>query len=634
MIRGISNPLVATFARCYLARKGWELVPMQKDYLMNSFFDHLLIHNLLKEQDRLQAFIARAELSMPEYLDMFSPALEWILQCIANHSTMEIFTAVLRKYKENNTAIILHHIIGAWLIKPIFISQNALPIANLIKNADKESYPKHKIYIVFGKCLILSPPIKDDRLVVLNDVWKVVTKFTVPVEYASVLEVWIEYPLKYMQARDVNTMLGDAVVHLKPNHAHEALQGELKSVVLKILAYYHDFGLIFNMDNFLPFLDLFVGETQIEVHKVIMQHFARYQDVTSDPVIINAMCTIGSVLHDSVNTLTFQDESRQISKLLCLFVERIDFGRDVEKQLNFYVECRRAFGNLDAVKNSLVLGVNNICCRTWRVVAGRHTKKTAAFVRACVAYCFITIPSMEDVFQRLQLYLVSGEVALNNQSLPQADACFKAAITLVQELGTFPEEKRRAMDADERLATFISNFLSALVVVPGHPEYGAFYITKGLLRVINEYPWQPRCLHRGKVLLNTLALFTTYAQKEFPYHATKVDSNDILYEGDSEYNREIQEIVDGLLSQALEFLASLKEDPEYMKVQGQFALLLFDATMNFAQLNTKTAVLASNLFQMVRNFGAYGNALTSLLHSLELRDGPAYQDLAARLRKV
>ena len=36
-----------------------------------------------------------------------------------------------------------------------------------------------------------------------------------------------------------------------------------------------------------------------------------------------------------------------------------------------------------------------------------------------MAYCFITIPSMIDIFQRLKLYLLSGQVALANQAIGQ-----------------------------------------------------------------------------------------------------------------------------------------------------------------------------------------------------------------------
>lgn len=50
---------------------------------------------------------------------------------------------------------------------------------------------------------------------------------------------------------------------------------------------------------------------------------------------------------------------------------------------------------------------------------GMHNRKTAEFVQACAAYCFITIPSIVSEKTRLELYLLSGQVALFNQCLGQ-----------------------------------------------------------------------------------------------------------------------------------------------------------------------------------------------------------------------
>lgn len=59
---------------------------------------------------------------------------------------------------------------------------------------------------------------------------------------------------------------------------------------------------------------------------------------------------------------------------------QVDFGRDVEKQLNFYVECRRAFANLDIVKAHLVRSVANLAMTTLKIAKGKHTKESSAFV--------------------------------------------------------------------------------------------------------------------------------------------------------------------------------------------------------------------------------------------------------------
>ena len=68
------------------------------------------------------------------------------------------------------------------------------------------------------------------------------------------------------------------------------------------------------------------------------------------------------------------------------------------------------------------------------IVKGTHTNRTGLFIRSCVAYTYVTIPSIMNPVQRLRLYVLSGCVAINNQALSQADAFFHSAINFVQDV--------------------------------------------------------------------------------------------------------------------------------------------------------------------------------------------------------
>lgn len=121
------------------------------------------------------------------------------------------------------------------------------------------------------------------------------------------------------------------------------------------------------------------------------------------------------------SALTVEDERRQIGCLISNFIKKVDYGRDFEQQLAFYVEARAAFPNLDTVFSTLVHCVNKLAVETRKIVNGHHTRKTAAFVKACAAYCFITIPSIVSVVTQMDLYLLSGQVALINLCLGQGN---------------------------------------------------------------------------------------------------------------------------------------------------------------------------------------------------------------------
>jgi hypothetical protein len=121
---------------------------------------------------------------------------------------------------------------------------------------------------------------------------------------------------------------------------------------------------------------------------------------TRDPVTINSMFHVGRILHDALNSTSMQDERRQITQLLQRFISKarsllvfqsvtanprppppaqVDFGTDFEAQLNFFVECRQAFANLDAIKSYLVKETLALAMRTLQLVRGSHTKRTLAF---------------------------------------------------------------------------------------------------------------------------------------------------------------------------------------------------------------------------------------------------------------
>jgi len=60
-----------------------------------------------------------------------------------------------------------------------------------------------------------------------------------------------------------------------------------------------------------------------------------------------------------------------------------------------------------------------------------------------------------------------------------------------------------------------------LIVLPGHPEHGPFYIVKGLLKVLNDYPFEVGHGGRSMCLLSILPALASLYQTELPYHINK-----------------------------------------------------------------------------------------------------------------
>jgi len=274
------------------------------------------------------------------------------------------------------------------------------------------------------------------------------------------------------------------------------------------------------------------------------------------------MFIVAKTVHDSVNALSSDSEKREISLLICNFLQKLDFGKDLEKQLNFYVEARRAFINLDLVKIDLVKGVCHMAVKTQQFVKGKLNKQTSAFVRACMAYCYITIPSVELYFERLYLYALSAQVAILNQSLAQADSLFQAAIQLILDIPrTIEERDGKSYPTSTDLVHFLKYFVGVLLPVPGHPDNGPFYLLKGFVKVVNKYEWEPKSTAKITIFTSILVMLSSQYQKKLPYEWDKVENNTLLYGHTESYLAQIREFINGLLK-------SIREEFERL---GQFA---------------------------------------------------------------
>lgn len=78
-------------------------------------------------------------------------------------------------------------------------------------------------------------------------------------------------------------------------------------------------------------------------------------------------------------------------------IKKIDFGRDVDKTLNVLTTARGMFINLDLVTEALIFQVIALANRAHKIVNGNHNQKTQSFVKACIAYSHITIPTLTEI---------------------------------------------------------------------------------------------------------------------------------------------------------------------------------------------------------------------------------------------
>lgn len=254
---------------------------------------------------------------------------------------------------------------------------------------------------------------------------------------------------------------------------------------------------------------------------------------------------------------------------------------------------------------------------TRKIVRGNHSRKTAAFVKACAAYSFITIPSIISTTQRLDLYLFTGEVALANLCLGQSDACLEAALNLLPELPRTLEVDGRQRSSEFYLQSYVLKLLSFLIVVPDSPGQGVLYLPRLLLEKLKEIQFDPAQANLAAIYLNTLDMLSWCAQDTYPYHLQNVVSNDQLYGADPKFINEINELATGIVD---ELLLMLKTYSDKVKLQCSIALELFERVSTKADLrDDKVFQLAVNLWNLtIKNRQAMEPKVhLRMLHHLE-----------------
>lgn len=646
-ICGIGDPLVAAYARCYLCRVGMSVAPEVQEHVLENFWQFLLTYPQL-ERPVVQQLLRQQKLDLSTYLTLYCPALDWILQCVAHGASENLLDQVLARCKAQcNSALLLNSIMTAF--RPEFVANRALEFVSLMRDCDDASFPKHVLLRTLGLCLVLADPPEDQRRQVLSQAWKAIAKLRSPADYLSCVEVWIEFPCKHFTVREVDALLGALVRQLVPDRAYEQHPQQLARVVERLLQHVTDFGRLCAMEHFLPLLDLLPreGDARVRGCKAVMAAFlAQQKEPTRDPLVLHALMHVGQALHASLNALALEDERRHIGQLLCGFLQRVGFGRDFEQQLAFYVDARAAFSALDPVLVQLVQDVNLLAMRTRQVVKGHHTRKTAAFVRACAAYCFITIPSLSSVQSRLELYLLSGQTAYLNQCLSQGDAFLQAAIELLPELPPFVEPEGgtavQRTSTEPFLVSYASSLLSTLLVVPDHPEHEPLRLLRGLLQVLHERPastWTSSGGDgRARIFLNALNLLVALGQEHYLYHLDKVDSNDALYGGDPKFRAQLEQLCTSVLDQLLSHLRALGESG-HVERQARLALELLQRLVIGANLERRPLFsLAVSLWGLAhRNAALDHRASVRCLEFVKKRASRAgnkgpYAELAIKLQ--
>ena len=137
---------------------------------------------------------------------------------------------------------------------------------------------------------------------------------------------------------------------------------------------------------------------------------------------------------------------------------------------------RACFGYIPELTVSLIYRAASLTFSARKNAKGKISKKLVSFLQASLAYCFITVPVLEDNELKLKMYLYLSEVALANNLISQATSLIKTCITQLAEVET---------QSDIKIYEIFYRIISFLIVMPDDPETDYLFLFNGLFQAFN-----------------------------------------------------------------------------------------------------------------------------------------------------
>jgi hypothetical protein len=122
-----------------------------------------------------------------------------------------------------------------------------------------------------------------------------------------------------------------------------------------------------------------------------------------------------------------------------------------------------------------------LATRAHSIVRGKHNHKTKTFVKACIAYSHITIPTLESIEKQLKYFLMTAEVAMLNGLIGETDSLVKAILATIDE--NFDQKSVQS------IGDTILQLLGLLVIVPSNPETTFFQLAEGIVNILRNHEW-------------------------------------------------------------------------------------------------------------------------------------------------
>lgn len=238
----------------------------------------------------------------------------------------------------------------------------------------------------------------------------------------------------------------------------------------------------------------------------------------------------------------------------------------------------------------------------------------------------------------MDLYYLTGGIALLNTCLGQADACFEAAILSIAELPPKVEIDGILKSTEVFLLSYIPRLLSVLILTPDSPDNRLLHLPNLLIEQLKLFSYDKKSTTLAALNLHILDMLTTASRAQYPFNIPGVISNDNLYGSDPKFLRELERMCDMSVDDILTNLGDLGPG----RAQSTVALELFERIVVHSDVQVETQfMLATNLWGLALKSGGTSlndpklpQRIVRHLEWLVENDGERCQDLIGLIATI
>ncbi|XP_064943084.1 uncharacterized protein LOC135583599 isoform X3 [Musa acuminata AAA Group] len=567
MMRGLADPLVSAYCHLYLAHCARSLYLGDDGYLIMSLGDiSILLRRVLLDKETVGHHSCKNKYFL---ISLIKPAIDWIVKCIftegyQNASNILVEFGVgsnlsVSTRKFSCVSVVLHYLLKH--LPADVTSNNAVEIIDFIEQNKDMSVESHLDYRLLGHKLYECQHSLSSVCAVMRRIMQVLGQYDNLNEYLIIADAYLDIILLYSMENYLGIILDGILKRAHANQVDQIEMENLQSILVKIIDHFDRLEVVLAMEHFTAILDFLSGSSRNTVYMNILHKATRAGHI-GDPTRVQFLFEVSQVLHESIDPSNMNDESKHKADLISRFVGMVNFGAEWEQHLSFLGESRAAFGSIDELKYVLIHSSNNLAIKSIR-----DKKKFLGFLKSCLAFSEVTIPSISDSIQRMNLYLETAEIALFGGLISHSEGLVTSAISCLECLN-MTTGSHSSNDVDH-ISSLTSKLCSLLLMIPGNHEEGSVCLIRNLITTLQGHSLASSKI-KVQVFCAIISLSAGLSQKKFLYHAKNMEviSNDQLYFGDPSFDEELSSIA----SLVLQILEDVIKQEMHLVTRGRLAL--------------------------------------------------------------